>query len=137
MYCCCWIVPSRKLSTGLLFACLVSLMFLSLANAMQRTPENASPYSDEEAIELKDDANLWNLSLPTLGGKQFWTDHRWWQGWRVQYNSTLDHWRLLDPNSVPPCMGRATSDDRRVGESCFGQSNSTATRGGRPVDCTD
>ena len=60
---------------------------------------------DEKQIEVKDKAKNWNLSLPTLGGKQFWTDHRWWQGWRVQYNSTLDHWRLIDPKSVRKAWG--------------------------------
>ena len=59
----------------------------------------------EEQDELKDKTKHWNLSLPTLGGKQFWTDYRWWQGWRVQYNSTLDHWRLLDPKSVRKAWG--------------------------------
>ena len=44
--------------------------------------------------------NRWNLELPTLGGKQFWTDHRWWNGYRLQYNPTLEHWRLIDPGSV-------------------------------------
>lgn len=47
----------------------------------------------------------WNLALPTLGGKQFWTDYRWWYGWRVQYNGTLDHWRLLDPSGIRRAWG--------------------------------
>ena len=55
--------------------------------------------------EMKDYARLWNLPLPTLGGKQFWTDYRWWQGWRVQYNGTFNHWRLLDPKSVRMAWG--------------------------------
>ncbi|MFN5102336.1 MAG: esterase/lipase family protein [Planctomycetota bacterium] len=42
----------------------------------------------------------WNLELPTLGGKQFWTDHRWWHGVRLQYNHTLDHWRVIDPSAI-------------------------------------
>ena len=42
----------------------------------------------------------WNIELPTLGGKQFWTDYRWWDGYRVQYNHTLDHWRLIDASSI-------------------------------------
>jgi len=44
--------------------------------------------------------NRWNLELPTLGGMQFWTDHRWWHGYRVQYNHGLDHWRLIDPGAI-------------------------------------
>jgi hypothetical protein len=42
----------------------------------------------------------WNLALPTLGGKQLWTDHRYWNGWRIQYNNTFGHWRLLDPKAI-------------------------------------
>jgi len=61
--------------------------------------------NDDEPVDMKDNAKPWNLPLPTLGGKQFWTDYRWWQGWRIQYNSTLDHWRLLDPNSVRRAWG--------------------------------
>ena len=79
---------------------------IRIANAVQIVPNdagNSPPVSlsnDNEHADMKDKAKPWNLPLPTLGGKQFWTDYRWWQGWRIQYNSTLDHWRLLDPNSV-------------------------------------
>ena len=54
---------------------------------------------------MKDDAKQWNLRLPTLGGKQFWTDYRWWNGWRVQRNSSTEHWRLLDPNAIRQAWG--------------------------------
>ena len=73
-------------------------------NAMQFVPIG-NGNSDGENDEVKDKSKFWNLSLPTLGGKQFWTDYRWWQGWRVQYNSTLDHWRLLDPKSMRKAWG--------------------------------
>ncbi|MFO0013825.1 MAG: esterase/lipase family protein [Planctomycetota bacterium] len=56
--------------------------------------------SDEE-----DSLGKWNLALPTLGGKQLWTDHRYWYGWRVQYSNTLGHWRLIDPKSVRRAWG--------------------------------
>ncbi|MDP1562205.1 MAG: lipase [Pirellulaceae bacterium] len=32
---------------------------------------------------------------PTLGGKQFWTDFRWWHGLRLQQNQVTRHWRVL------------------------------------------
>ena len=63
------------------------------------------PDAEDDSIEVKNNAKQWNLSLATLGGKQFWTDYRWWNGWRVQFNSTLNHWRLLDPNSVRKAWG--------------------------------
>ena len=43
------------------------------------------------------------LKTPTLGGKVFWTDKHEYQGWRIQYNPTLDTitplkpYRLLNP----------------------------------------
>jgi hypothetical protein len=51
------------------------------------------------------DGAEWNMPFPTMGGRQFWTDHRWWFDWKVQYNSTLDHWRLLDPNGIRTAWG--------------------------------
>jgi len=44
--------------------------------------------------------NLPNLRLPTIGGKQFWTDHCWRNGWRIQQNAMTGHWRLLDPGNI-------------------------------------
>lgn len=32
---------------------------------------------------------------PTLGGKQFWTDFRWWHGLRLQQNQVTRNWRVL------------------------------------------
>ncbi len=49
---------------------------------------------------IQGNGKRWNLELPTLGGKQFWTDHRWWHGYRLQYNHTLDHWRVIDPSAI-------------------------------------
>lgn len=46
-----------------------------------------------------------NLKLPTLGGKQIWTDHLWRAGWSVQQNVLTGHWRLLDPNNVRHAWG--------------------------------
>ncbi len=58
-----------------------------------------------ERAEVDENKRGWNLALPTLGGKQFWTDYRWWYGWRVQYNGTLDHWRLIDPSGIRRAWG--------------------------------
>ena len=55
--------------------------------------------SDNEPSPRKSEGNL-NIPLPTLGGKQFWTDQRWHQGFRLQYNNTLKHYRILDPRDV-------------------------------------
>ncbi len=107
---------------------------ISVARARQEVPndlDNRPPVissNNDELGDMKDNAKPWNLPLPTLGGKQFWTDYRWWQGWRIQYNSTLDHWRLLDPNSVRRAWGgrQAMLDElSRVTASNQGESNPT------------
>ncbi|MEZ6091109.1 MAG: hypothetical protein R3C05_24425, partial [Pirellulaceae bacterium] len=41
-----------------------------------------------------------NLKLPTLGGVQFWTDLRWWHGWRIQRNELNSRCRVLSPSHV-------------------------------------
>lgn len=58
------------------------------------------------------EAGLFNLSLPTTGGKQFWTDHRWLAGWRIQQNAFTGHWRLLDPGNVRHAWGSRAACER-------------------------
>ncbi|MGN6547535.1 MAG: hypothetical protein ACTHK7_20955, partial [Aureliella sp.] len=48
-----------------------------------------------EAQEAAAPRRHWNVPLPTLGGQQFWTDHRWNDGWRLQQNALTGHWRVL------------------------------------------
>jgi pimeloyl-ACP methyl ester carboxylesterase len=67
--------------------------------------QDGMPEMVEEAEAMEDGKKAWNIPLPTLGGKQFWTDFRWWNGWKVQYNSTLNHWRLLDPKGIRRAWG--------------------------------
>jgi pimeloyl-ACP methyl ester carboxylesterase len=45
------------------------------------------------------------LPLPTLGGVQFWTDHRYWHGWRLQKNALLGQWRVVDERSLLRAQG--------------------------------
>lgn len=52
-----------------------------------------------------------NLKLPTLGGKQIWTDHVWRDGWSVQQNVLTGHWRVLDPNNVRHAWGSRAACD--------------------------
>lgn len=46
-----------------------------------------------------------NIPLPTMGGQQLWTDHRWAAGWRMQRNAWTDHWRVLDNSDVRRAWG--------------------------------
>jgi hypothetical protein len=49
---------------------------------------------------VTDNVGRFNIPLPTMGGKQLWTDHRWWYGWRIQHNLMTDHWRVLDEKNI-------------------------------------
>jgi pimeloyl-ACP methyl ester carboxylesterase len=71
-------------------------------------PTIASQLPNDSSLSsdiVNEDTKRWNVALPTLGGMQFWTDYRWWNGWRVQYNSSWKHWRLLDPKAVRVAWG--------------------------------
>ena len=59
----------------------------------------------EDQQETKDMPGNLNLPLKTIGGTQFWTDHRYRDGYRIQQNSLTGHWRLLDPNDVRRAWG--------------------------------
>lgn len=58
-----------------------------------------------EAQEAAAPRRHWNVPLPTLGGQQFWTDHRWNDGWRLQQNALTGHWRVLDARDVRRAWG--------------------------------
>lgn len=62
---------------------------------------SAKPSSDEPVpSDSQKNAPRFNVKLPTLGGKQFWTDHRWDDGWRLQENAITGHWRVLSPSNT-------------------------------------
>lgn len=66
----------------------------------------AHPQDDEQPA-----TQLPNWKLPTLGGKQIWTDHFWRQGWRIQQNALTGHWRLLDGHNVRHAWGNHAACD--------------------------
>jgi hypothetical protein len=93
----------------LLTSKLIGFACLHAQNPISSDPSNPAPIpseSDEQDDQgalldmIQNNGRFLNIELPTLGGKQFWTDHRWWNGWRIQYNHTLDHWRLIDDRSI-------------------------------------
>ncbi len=45
------------------------------------------------------------LVLPTLGGKQFWSDELVFHQWRIQRNVITNHYRLLDDKNVRRTWG--------------------------------
>ncbi|GAB5402032.1 MAG: alpha/beta hydrolase [Aureliella sp.] len=55
-----------------------------------------------------------NLRMPTLGGVQFWTDHEWRRGWRIQHNAVTGHYRLLDPSNVRFAWGNLAACEQEL-----------------------
>ena len=53
-----------------------------------------------------------NWKTKTLGGKQFWTDVRFADGWRIQANSETGHYRLLDPRNTRHATGNRLHCDQ-------------------------
>ncbi len=51
--------------------------------------------------------SVWTFAWPTLGGKQFWTDFRWWHGLRLQQHQLTGHWRVLSPRNRRLAWGSA------------------------------
>lgn len=51
------------------------------------------------------DSGYLNIPMPTMGGQQLWTDHRWSAGWRLQHHAWTDHWRVLDSSNVRRAWG--------------------------------
>ncbi|MEN6458570.1 MAG: alpha/beta fold hydrolase [Thermoguttaceae bacterium] len=45
------------------------------------------------------------VPLPTLGGKQFWADQRFFHQWRIQQNTFTGHCRLLDEKNFRHASG--------------------------------
>ncbi len=46
-----------------------------------------------------------NLTAPTMGGKQFWSDQLIFRGWRIQKNLVVGHYRLLDDKDARRAWG--------------------------------
>ena len=47
----------------------------------------------------------WQIDAKTFGGRQFWGDVQFFQGYRIQQNVLTKHYRLLDPGDVRRSWG--------------------------------
>lgn len=46
-----------------------------------------------------------NIPLPTMGGKQYWSDVELYGGWRIQQSVFTKHYRLLSPKDIRRAWG--------------------------------
>jgi hypothetical protein len=60
-------------------------------------PLRSDDAQDREQADVQEQNGLpFNLTTPTLGGAQFWTDELIFRDWRIQKNALTQHYRLLD-----------------------------------------
>lgn len=71
-------------------------------------------FQDKQKVEDMNEQGNFNLKLPTLGGKQVWTDHRWWYGWRIQENLLTGHWRLIDDRNIRHAWGTREACEKEL-----------------------
>ena len=100
----------RKFANGLQVGCL-----LLLATPLWADPPAADSTAANAAATAVEVGPL-NLPFSTGGGKQFWTDVDYCQGWRIQQNAVTGHCRLLDPSDVRHAWGTLGQCQVKLGE---------------------
>lgn len=108
---------------GLRVALLAAITGICLLPIAAKEPAVPAPESDADGRDVqpaaaadrnRSESGLFNLQLPTAGGKQFWTDHRWQDGWRIQQNAVTGHWRLLDPGNIRQAWGSRSACEQAL-----------------------
>ncbi|QDT25415.1 Alpha/beta hydrolase family protein [Gimesia panareensis] len=78
-----------------------------------------------QAQQLPDNQDLnrlWNHlsekvpAMKTMGGRQFWGDVQFYQGWKIQHNVISKHYRLLDPADQRHASGTLEECQQRLEE---------------------
>jgi len=93
-----FIVPAPLIQTSLLCAALVAIC---AARSSAEPPEQKRDVA-ETALSIPPHPNI---PTKTLGGREFWGDVAFRQGWRIQQNVFTDHFRLIDPADVRQAWG--------------------------------
>jgi len=110
-----------------IFAIAIVLATAARSAQCQETKQETKQETNQETEqEMSDDRLLPNLPLPTLGGKQFWTDHRWCNGWRLQHNVVSDTWRVLDARNTRLAWGGRQACQKEFEARCIAENAPTA-----------
>ncbi|MCA8991539.1 MAG: alpha/beta fold hydrolase [Planctomycetaceae bacterium] len=65
---------------------------------------------------MSTDRGYFNIPVPTLGGRQFWGDVLFYQGWRIQENVFTKHYRLIDSGDVRRAWGTREACEAALAE---------------------
>lgn len=66
------------------------------------------PLADDETGTEDEGPGQFNVLMPTMGGKQFWTDELVFRDWRIQRHAYTGHYRLLDGDNQRRAWGNFT-----------------------------
>lgn len=117
-------ILSAKQATLLSLA--VTLFFLSTTQAQQipgrprvekPSPSNLQqPMQHDSKSDRQQPQGFFNLPMLTTGGQQFWTDHIFRGGWRIQRNSETGHFRLINADEVRQAWGNLAHCKQKLSE---------------------
>lgn len=105
-------IPQQKTMSRRIYSMIVLLLVgfcctpMCLGQVREIPPNHKASAPKKEA---ESQVSLPNLKTPTLGGKQFWTDHAWRNGWRIQHNVLTDHWRVIDADNIRHGWGKRSA----------------------------
>ena len=92
----------------------VLLASTGFAQVVQTSPKKNGGVSPVQEPSKDDPVGYMNWKTVTFGGKQFWTDVRHADGWKIQVNSETGHHRLLNSNSVRHAWGNLAHCDQAL-----------------------
>lgn len=73
-------------------------------------------FAMQSANHSEEEVGYLNLPIKTLGGRQYWTDVRFLDGWKIQHNAATGHFRLLDPQDVRRAWGNRAHCEKFLNE---------------------
>jgi len=94
-------MPPRLPTQTIFFVVMMVTGFLGTESIAGETPQvrNGTAMSAEKKVATPE-KEPFNLAWKTTGGMQFWTDHLYRDGYRIQQNAVTGHWRLLNNDNV-------------------------------------
>ena len=88
----------KRCAIGMLIASLMQLPNERAAQAQESLTNQTWSFMPQKSYGMQ-------IDFQTLGGRQFWGDVKFFQGYRIQQNVFTKHYRLLDSNDVRRMWG--------------------------------
>lgn len=93
------------ISFGILISCSQMLWAQDISQSNINQNAESGDHMPHNLPKLQIDLPKLQIDMKTLGGRQFWGDVCYFQGYRIQQNVITQHYRLLDPEDVRKAWG--------------------------------